>query len=137
MSDFKFYYGRIPACGVFCGGYSTYTRERKPCPGADINIKRCEGCKTFHLCCEEKGINHCYECNDFPCKRFKSFSKRWLKYGQDFIENQKLLKEIGVDKFINHYNSKVNDNNDEKKHNGGRTMNIYKRYLLLLINIGN
>src|SRR5659263_789365 len=79
MSNFKSYHGRVPACGVFCGGCPTYTRERKPCPGADINIKRCEGCTTFHLCCKEKGITHCYECGDFPCRRFKSFSKRWLK----------------------------------------------------------
>jgi hypothetical protein len=114
VNNLKSYYGRVPACGVFCGGCPTYTRERKSCPGADKNPKRCEGCKTFHLCCEEKGINHCYECNDFPCKRFKDFSKRWLKYGQDFIENQKLLEEIEADKFIKFYNSKVKNNNDEK-----------------------
>lgn len=108
MSNLKSYHGRVPACGVFCGGCPTYTRERKPCPGADINIKRCEGCTTFHLCCKEKGITHCYECSDFPCKRFKSFSKRWLKNGQDFIENQKMLKEVGVDQFLKYYNSKVN-----------------------------
>lgn len=61
MSNFKSYHGRVPACGVFCGGCPTYTRERKPCPGADINIKRCEGCTTFHLCCKEKGI--LYNCS--------------------------------------------------------------------------
>ncbi|MBU1568060.1 MAG: DUF3795 domain-containing protein [Proteobacteria bacterium] len=101
----KSYHGRVPACGVFCGGCPTYTRERQPCPGADKNIKRCEGCKTFHLCCEEKGIRHCHECSDFPCKRFRDFAKRWLKYGQDFIDNQKILKEIGEEQFLNHYNS--------------------------------
>ncbi len=90
------------------------TRERKPCPGAEINIKRCEGCKTFHLLCEEKGITHCFECNEFPCRKFKSFSKRWLKYGQDFIENQKIIKEIGATEFLKHYNSKVKSNTSEK-----------------------
>ena len=25
-------YGRVPAGGVFCGGFSTYTRDRKPSP---------------------------------------------------------------------------------------------------------
>lgn len=108
MNIIKSYYGRVPACGVFCGGCPTYTRERKPCPGAEINCKRCEGCITFHLCCTDKGINHCHECNDFPCKRFKSFSKRWLKNGQDFIENQKMLKEIGTEQFIKYYNLKAN-----------------------------
>lgn len=106
-NQLKPYHGRIPACGVFCGGCPTYTRERKPCPGAETNIARCAKCTTFHLCCKEKGISHCYECAGFPCKRFKNFSKRWLKYGQDFIENQNLLKEIGADAFLNHYNAKV------------------------------
>ncbi len=74
MNNIESYYGRVPACGVFCGGCPTYTRDKIRCPGADENIKRCEGCKTFHLCCKEKGIIHCYECKDFPCKRFKDFS---------------------------------------------------------------
>jgi len=101
------YNGRVPACGVFCGGCPTYTREKKPCPGAEKNAARCASCTTFHLCCKEKGITHCYECSEFPCKRFKTFSKRWLKYGQDFIENQKLLKEVGADNFLQHYNAKA------------------------------
>lgn len=89
------YEGRIPACGVFCGGCPTYTREKNPCKGAELNSSRCEKCKTFHLCCLEKEITHCFQCSSFPCARFKGFTKRWLKYGQNFIENQKLLSEIG------------------------------------------
>lgn len=109
MADLKYYIGRIPACGVFCGGCPNFTREKKPCPGAEINIQRCEGCKTFHLCCKDKGVNHCYQCDIYPCKKFKDFSKRWLKYGQSFIENQKLLKELGSDNFLNHFNSRTNN----------------------------
>lgn len=106
----KPYYGRIPACGVFCGGCPTYTRGKKPCLGAELNKARCEKCKTFHLCCEEKGITHCYQCELFPCAKFKNFAKRWLKYGQDFAENQKLLKQVGEIGFLNIYNTQINDN---------------------------
>ena len=63
----KSYNGRIPACGVFCGGCPIYTREKSPCKGAEQNGSRCEKCKTFHLCCLEKGITHCFQCSDFPC----------------------------------------------------------------------
>ncbi len=98
------YYGRIPACGVFCGGCPIYLREKKPCPGADINIARCENCKSFHLCCKEKGITHCHECNVFPCTKFKRFAKNWEKYGQNFIENQMLLKESGEDGLLRYFN---------------------------------
>ena len=107
MANLKNYTGRIPACGVFCGGCPTFTREKNPCPGAEINRKRCESCTTFYLCCKDKNISHCFQCTDFPCKKFKAFSKRWLKYGQDFIVNQKLLKDRGIDGFLEYYNSKI------------------------------
>lgn len=105
----KPYHGRIPACGVFCGGCPTYTREKTPCQGAEINSSRCEKCKTFHLCCREKEIKHCYQCDTFPCAKFKSFAKRWLKHGQNFIENQNTLRQVGEIEFLRVYNNKVND----------------------------
>lgn len=111
MTIMKRYKGRIPSCGVFCGGCPTYTRDRNPCPGAEINVKRCEGCKTFHLCCVEREISYCYECKEFPCKKFRDFSRRWMKHGQNFVENQKLLKEVGPKKFLKICNSKV-ENSD-------------------------
>ncbi|MBB4042837.1 DUF3795 domain-containing protein [Bacteroides reticulotermitis] len=101
----KPYDGRIPACGVFCGGCPMYLKEKKPCPGAEINKARCEKCKTFHLCCEGRGIVHCYECKTFPCFKFKRFSKNWEKYGQNFIGNQQRLKESGADGFLKYFNS--------------------------------
>ena len=106
----KTYYGRVPACGVFCGGCPTYTRDKKPCLGAELNKEKCEKCKTFHLCCVDKGITHCYQCEVFPCAKFKSFTKRWLKYGQNFVTNQKLLKQVGEMEFlkVNNSNSKQN-----------------------------
>lgn len=100
------YHGRIPACGVFCGGCPTYTREKNPCKGAVLNSSRCEKCKTFHLCCLEKGITYCFQCTDFPCDKFKRFTKRWLKYGQSFIGNQQLLKRVGEDEFLRIFNKK-------------------------------
>lgn len=109
LIQIKPYNGRIPACGVFCGGCPTYMREKNPCKGAELNSSRCEKCKTFHLCCSEKGIVHCFQCDGFPCAKFKGFTKRWLKYGQDFIENQRLLKQMGEIEFLRYYNERVTD----------------------------
>lgn len=105
----KKYNGRIPACGVFCGGCPIYTREKNPCQGAELNCARCEKCKTFHLCCQNRGVKHCYECKIFPCAKFKGFAKRWLKYGQNFVANQKLLKELGETEFLKYYNAQVDN----------------------------
>lgn len=41
--------------------------------------------------------------------KFKGFTKRWLKYGQDFIENQKFLKQVGEMEFLRFYKEKVTD----------------------------
>ena len=56
--------------------------------GAEAVIKKnpiCKGCHNitddcfwqcgcgnidFRICCEEKQINHCGECNDFPCENY-------------------------------------------------------------------
>lgn len=100
MNILKKYEGRVPVCGVCCGGCPTYTRGKNPCSGADINFQRFEKCKTFHLCCRERGITHCYEREIFPCNKFKSFAKRWLKYGQNFVENKKRLKDVGEIRFL-------------------------------------
>lgn len=39
--------------------------------------------------------------------KFKSFAKRWLKYGQDFVANQKLLKQAGEMEFLKQYNQRT------------------------------
>ena len=46
-------------------------------------------------------------CEAFPCAKFKSFAKRWLKYGQDFVANQKLLKQAGEMEFLKQYNQRT------------------------------
>ncbi|SUB93703.1 Uncharacterised protein [Porphyromonas macacae] len=51
-------------------------------------------------------------CN-FPCKKFKTFTKRWEKYGQNFIENQNLLKKLGEHAFLAYFNLKQSGNNKE------------------------
>ncbi|MDR2936548.1 MAG: DUF3795 domain-containing protein [Rikenellaceae bacterium] len=101
----KPYSGRVPACGVFCGGCPVYTRDRKPCLGAEVNRARCERCKSYHLCCLNRGVIHCFQCNIFPCARFRSFARSWLKYGQDLIANQLRLKADGIEAFLVHYNT--------------------------------
>ena len=99
MAKIKPYNGRIPACGVFCGGCPIYTSCLLYTSDAADERSSCFG----------KKITHCFQCSNFPCTRFKGFAKRWQKHGQDFIENQKLLSEIGEVAFLEYYNKKVTD----------------------------
>ena len=108
MSDLlKEYHGRVPPCGIFCGGCPVYVRERKPCPGAQAS-RRCETkeCR-FYVCATQKGVRFCHQCNEYPCPHFKRFARNWVKYGQDFFANQKELQAVGEESFLANWNAKA------------------------------
>ena len=105
----KSYNGTVPPCGVFCGGCPTYLKEKKPCPGAEVS-QRCEskGCRYF-ICCAEKKVDFCHQCDQYPCRRFRIFARNWQRYGQDFLENQMLLREKGTEGFLQYWNEKAGE----------------------------
>ena len=35
----------------------------------------CNSCK-FRICCTEKQLNHCGECQDFPCEAYQKFASK-------------------------------------------------------------
>lgn len=46
-------------------------------------------------------IRFCYQCDEFPCPRLKRLDKRYrTKYGMSMIENNKMMKEQGIDAFL-------------------------------------
>ena len=95
-----------------------YTQEKKvPAKEQNRMVLAVKNVKHSIYVAWKKRITHCFQCSDFPCTKFKRFTKRWLKYGQNFIENQKLLKNVGEVKFLKYYNERVHDqltNNDRK-----------------------
>lgn len=102
----KSYIGFIPPCGVYCGTCPNYLREKNPCPGAEKHC-RARKCKGIYVCCTEKrGLSYCYECSIFPCSRYRKFAESWKVYGQDIIENQQRLKELGAEKWLGEHNKK-------------------------------
>lgn len=86
------YDGFIPPCGVYCGTCPSYNREHEPCPGAEVHCHQ-RRCKSIYVCCvERKGLNHCFECNVYPCARFRRFAQSWMKCGQFLSFNQTRLR---------------------------------------------
>jgi ribosomal protein S27AE len=50
---------------------------------------------------EETASNFCYDCEKFPCKRIMQLDKRYrTKYRTSFIENLLMIKEKGIDSFL-------------------------------------
>ena len=103
----KEYNGFIPPCGIFCGTCPNYIREKNTCPGAEQHCKT-RKCKGIYVCCiEKKGLSYCFECKSFPCSRYKKFSETWLKLGQDLIQNQQQLKELGKIEWLKQFNKEI------------------------------
>jgi len=52
------------------------------------------GCPV-RKCCEKKGFSFCFECKEFPCKKWD----KW-PFDQKKIQNLRKIKEIGVETWI-------------------------------------
>lgn len=60
-------------CGILCG--ECEYRQQVGCSGC-VSISKPfwgESCKV-KSCCEEKHLNHCGECEDFPCSLLNEFA---------------------------------------------------------------
>lgn len=96
----------IAPCGMNCGLCMAYQREKKHCPGCNVEdenkpvycihckIKNCE-----HLALTESGL--CVDCEKFPCARMKQLDKRYrTRYGMSMIENLRTIQSIGKKAFV-------------------------------------
>ena len=96
----------IAPCGMNCGTCIAYLRDKNKCPGcrvysADkaISIQRCIIPKCVYL--DKTDSKFCYDCGKYPCKRVKQLDKRYkTKYNTSFIENLTIIKEKGIEKFL-------------------------------------
>jgi len=96
----------IAPCGMNCGTCLAYLREKNKCPGCRIlsddkaiSVKTCTVTTCIYLA--KTKSKFCYECEKYPCKRIKQLDKRYrTKYGTSFIENLLMIKENGIDYFL-------------------------------------
>ena len=106
----------IAPCGMNCTICSAYLARENDLKKTGIHRKYCTGCRPSKKHCnlkenclllKENKIKYCYECPDFPCPRLKRLDKRYReKYHMSMIENNKRIKETGIDKFIEEQNEK-------------------------------
>jgi len=73
---------------------------------------RCEGCRgpldahwssdcKMMLCAKKRRLQHCFQCEDFPCANVNEFSSNGVSHHKRTIENSKRMKEIGIEAWIN------------------------------------
>ena len=61
----------LAPCGVFCGACPSFNKTCLGCASADRNQRRTSkfGCTIRTCCYEEKGLDFCVECDEYPCQR--------------------------------------------------------------------
>ena len=98
------------ACGLNCGLCSRYhTNGSSRCPGCAG-----EGFSSAHppcgvlSCCQRKGIEYCFLCEDFPCKKYDGADllDSFITHKNQFHDFDK-VKRIGLEAYETELNAKV------------------------------
>jgi hypothetical protein len=72
---------------------------------------RCQGCRgplevhwspecKMMPCAIRNGLQHCFQCEDFPCTGVNEFSSGGISHHKRTVENAKRMKEIGIEAWI-------------------------------------
>lgn len=104
-------------CGIYCGacsiamkGKTGRTDRFAAClggvPEEDLVCGGCKsdqvyaGCSICSLrrCAREKGIGHCVDCPDYPCKTYRRWQSaaRFLPHAREAVANSAVIKRDGV-----------------------------------------
>ena len=58
-------------------------------------------CQTYDCCVNEKGLDFCYQCDDFPCLKLAPISAgAEVRRHNTKIYNLLMLKKLGLDEYI-------------------------------------
>jgi hypothetical protein len=101
----------IAPCGMNCGICKAYLAYSRRVPYRKGEISHCTGCLVRNKKCafikrncgklRKKQIRFCYECADMPCKQLAKLDEYYrAHYGMSMVENQKAMKEKGIDEFL-------------------------------------
>lgn len=95
----------IAPCGMNCGICMAYLRTKVSCPGCrgDDSQKQvsCLHCRIKSCPVITGGAEFCFECENIPCARLKQLDKRYrTKYHMSMLENLGIIKEEGMEKFL-------------------------------------
>ena len=103
-------YPLFSVCGLNCGLCPRfYTNGPSRCPGCageGFTEAHC-GCGMLS-CCQRKGHEYCFECDEFPCVKYKGVdqSDSFITHRNQFIDMEK-AKKSGIDAYKNELNEKV------------------------------
>lgn len=111
----------VASCGTYCGECECYTcrdsnelkkyliskgmdEAKLPCPGCREVKGECTAlkgtCPTY-LCIQEKAVDFCYECNEYPCIKLCPCSDKANILPHNMkLANLCMIEHQGIDKMI-------------------------------------
>ena len=101
----------IAPCGMNCGLCSRYLAMQNDVQSKGVEISYCLGCRPKNKKCgfvqkdcellRKRKIQFCHECPDFPCEKLQKLDDGYRKrYRMSMIENQKYIRDNGMEKFL-------------------------------------
>ncbi len=111
----------VAPCGIDCVNCELYAENNRmdvvermaQMTGKSVEEIKCKGCReqggcTIHAdcktlaCVQEKGIDFCHECADFPCTRLQPMKQGAERTPHNLkVYNLCRLKALGMEKFLN------------------------------------
>ena len=103
----------LAPCGVYCGACPSFEKTCYGC-SSEKSQKRTSkwNCKLRNCCYFEKAISYCFECDEFPCKKYhkKLIDSNPLdsrfNYRHELVENSKVFFKLGLEEYLQYQNKK-------------------------------
>jgi len=95
----------LAPCGIDCKLCARHMdKKRPPClgclNGGSPTSVHCKTCR-IRLCAFDQGLQYCFECGKFPCRRIKTLEKRYREhYGFLLMEVSQIARQDGVDALL-------------------------------------
>jgi len=99
-------------CGGYCGACPQYLAT-KAGNAAELGLEECFGCKSgavaqtwcatcpLKSCAEDRGIEFCFECPDYPCPQLDAFKNMpECPYHQEIYDSFAVIAERGKDAWL-------------------------------------
>ena len=122
-------YPTFSACGLNCGLCPRYhTDGKSKCPGCAGN-----GFSAVHpscgivSCCQRKGIEYCYQCEEYPCMKYDGagLSDSFITHKNQLRDLDK-AKRVGMERYAVELNEKVGVLEELlKNYDDGRRKSLY------------
>lgn len=101
----------IAPCGMNCALCSSYLAMKNDVKSKGVKMPYCQGCRPRGKQCAfikkrcsllmEGKVEHCFECDDFPCRNLEHLDKRYrTNFSMSMIANLEMIRDKGIEEFL-------------------------------------